>query len=57
MKDPLLAMNEGVEFTNRPKCEHTLEQSYSGMYSIFQQKEHISAYLSNATHNARSLNM
>ncbi len=26
-----------VEFTNRPKCEHTLEQSYSGMYSIFQQ--------------------
>ena len=24
-------------FTNRPKCEHTLEQSYSGMYSIFQQ--------------------
>ena len=23
-------------FTNRPKCEHTLEQSYSGMYSIFQ---------------------
>jgi len=25
-----------VEFTNRPKCEHTLEQSYSGMYSIFQ---------------------
>jgi len=27
-----------VEFTNRPKCEHTLEQSYSGMYSIFQQR-------------------
>ncbi len=26
-----------VEFTNRPKCESTLEQSYSGMYSIFQQ--------------------
>ena len=25
-------------FTNRPKCEHTLEQSYSGMYSIFQQQ-------------------
>jgi len=23
--------------TSRPKCEHTLEQSYSGMYSIFQQ--------------------
>ncbi len=23
-------------FTNQPKCEHTLEQSYSGMYSIFQ---------------------
>ena len=23
-------------FTNRPKCEHSLEQSYSGMYSIFQ---------------------
>jgi len=23
-------------FTNRPKCEHTLEQSYSGMYSILQ---------------------
>ena len=21
--------------TNRPKCEHALEQSYSGMYSIF----------------------
>ncbi len=25
-----------VEFANRPKCEHSLEQSYSGMYSIFQ---------------------
>ncbi len=24
-------------FTNRPKCEHTLQQLYSGMYSIFQQ--------------------
>ncbi len=24
--------------TNRPKCEHTLEQFYSGMYSILQQK-------------------
>jgi len=24
-------------FTNRPKGEHTLEQSYSGMYSKFQQ--------------------
>ncbi len=24
-------------FTNQPKCEHTLEHSYSGMYSIFQQ--------------------
>jgi len=23
--------------TNRPKCEHILEQFYSGMYSIFQQ--------------------
>ncbi len=28
-------------FTNRPKCEHTLEQSYSGMYSIFQQSHQI----------------
>ncbi len=26
-------------FTNRPKCEHTLEQSYSGMYSIYQHIE------------------
>ncbi len=27
----------GVEcwLTNRPKCEHSLEQFYSGMYSIF----------------------
>ncbi len=28
-------------FTNRPKCEHTLEQSYSGMYSIFQHLHHL----------------
>ncbi len=25
----------GCWLTNWPKCEHTLEQSYSGMYSIF----------------------
>ncbi len=25
--------------TNRPKCEYTLEQFYSGMYSIFQRKK------------------
>jgi len=23
-------------FTNRPNCEHTFEQSYPGIYSIFQ---------------------
>ena len=28
------------KFTNRPKCEHTLEQSYSGMYNIFQHEIH-----------------
>ena len=27
-------VERNVEFTNRPKCEHTLEQFYSGMYSI-----------------------
>ncbi len=34
----MMARKGGVEFTNRPKCEHSLEQSYSGMYSIFQQE-------------------